>query len=260
MSETTLDLFARAYARHRADEGRAYGEPTIVQLPYLTTGPHAAQWAIRARTYERFMTKVLRPAAARSRHPLNVLDLGAGNGWLSHRIALEGHRATALDIRDDVIDGLGAAMPLARRVPRLQCVVASFEAIPLADGSADITLFNASLHYATDLHAVLEEAKRVTREGGHIAILDSPFYLTEADGFAMVAEKRQRFGARADTLMALPFIEFLSLDRLRRAAPELAWNRHKVRYPLAYELRPLLAAISGKRRPSRFDLWVATRP
>jgi hypothetical protein len=73
----------------------------------------------------------------------------------------------------------------------------------------------------------------------------------------MVAEKRQRFGPAADALMALPFIEFLTLERLRAAAPELEWTRHRVRYPIGYELRPWLATLAGKRRPSRFDLWTA---
>jgi hypothetical protein len=73
----------------------------------------------------------------------------------------------------------------------------------------------------------------------------------------MVAEKRERFGVGADILLALPFIEFLTRERLREAAPELQWKRHRVRYPIGYEFRPLVSAIAGKRRPSRFDLWVA---
>ena len=120
------------------------------------------------------MTRVLRPAAERAQRPLQLLDLGAGNGWLSYRIALEGHRSFALDIRNDSVDGLGAAAPFLRKAPdRLQCMVASFEEIPLPSATVDIALFNAALHYATDLRAVLREAMRVTRSGGQIAILDS---------------------------------------------------------------------------------------
>ncbi len=95
-------------------------------------------------------------------------------------------------------------------------------------------------------------------------ILDSPFYRRESDGLAMIAEKKrgagERFGASAQALMAIPFIEFLTRERLARAAPELAWRRHRVRYPLSYELRPVRAALLGRRPPSRFDLWTAERP
>jgi SAM-dependent methyltransferase len=206
------------------------------------------------------MERILRPAAARLNRPLEVLDLGAGNGWLSYRVSVEGHHAFALDIRNDSVDGLGASVPFLRLAPTMECLAAPFDAIPLSSGSVDVALFNASLHYATDLRTVLSEAMRVTRPGGQIAIMDTPFYAREADGVAMGAEKRLRFGDRANVLMELPFIEFLTRGRLREALPELDWKRHRVRYPLAYELRPLIAALTGKRRPSRFDLWVATIP
>ena len=260
MSEAALDHFAREYARFRAEEGRGYRGQTLISLPYIRTGPHAAQWAVRSRTFDAFMEEVLLPSAAQSAEPLSVLDLGAGNGWLSYRVGLEGHRAIALDVRNDAVDGLGAADPFLKRAPFMTCLVASFDAVPLASESIDIAVFNASLHYATDLRGVLGEAQRVTKSGGQIAILDSPFYGSEAEGAAMVAEKRRQFGARAELLMALPFIEFLTVERLRKTAPQLTFVRHKVRYGLAYELRPLIAAIRGKRRPSRFDLWVARRP
>jgi SAM-dependent methyltransferase len=260
VTEPALDLFAREYARHRAGEGRGYRDETLFELPFVKTGPHAAQWAVRARTFEAFMAEVLRPQARLSRTPLTVVDLGAGNGWLSYRVAIDGHRVFALDVRNDDVDGLGAAEPFLLRAPSMRRIVGPFEEVPLASGSVDIAVFNASLHYATDLGAVLREAERVIRSGGLIVIMDSPFYRSEADGLTMVAEKREQFGGQAEVLMALPFIEFLTRERLRDASPELEWIRHRVRYPLGYELRPLLAAIKGKRRPSRFDLWVARRP
>lgn len=260
MNDIALEQFASEYARHRAEEGRGYTGEQLLSLPYLKTGPHAAQWAIRVRTFDAFMDRILRPKAIERGRALAVLDLGAGNGWLSYRVALEGHDAFALDIRNDGVDGLGASAPFRRRTPRMECIVAPFEAVPLPPATIDISLFNASLHYATDLSAVLREAMRVTRGGGTIAILDSPFYPREKDGLAMVVEKRAAFGVSAGVLMGLPFIEFLTRERLNAAAPELAWERHPVRYPLVYELRPIFAAMAFKRRPSRFDLWTAIVP
>ncbi len=259
MTDAALARFATDYAQHRAAEGRGYSGEALLCLPYLTSGPHAGQWAVRARTFDAFMMRVLRPLAQR---PLTVLDLGAGNGWLSYRVALEGHHAIALDIRDDGVDGLGAAGPFLDRAPGIERITASFDAIPLEAASVDLAVFNAALHYATDLSTVLAEAMHVTRPSGRIAILDSPFYAREQDGLAMVAEKRaqagDRFGARADTLLALPFIEFLTRERLV-AASDLRWKRIRVTYPLGYELRPLRAMLTGKRTPSRFDIWVAER-
>src|SRR6185295_15038466 len=135
-------------------------------LPYVNTGPLARQWAVRARSFEAFERRVLRPAQRRAdvyaAGALRVLDLGAGNGWLAHRAALAGAVALALDMRDDDVDGLRAA-PSKSPIER---VVASFEAIPLRDATFDVVVFNASLHYAEDLGRALAEARRSRPAGG----------------------------------------------------------------------------------------------
>lgn len=199
--------------------------------------------------------------------PLRILDVGAGNGWLCYRATLLGHDATAVDVRDDAVDGLGAAAGYDAHLPRpFGRLAASFDDLPLADGSQDVAVFNAALHYAIDLGATLREAARVVRGGGRIVILDSPFYRRARDGHAMVAEKHchaaARFGGRADALTALPFIEFITPDGLADASAPLGlrWRRHRVRYPLAYEARPLIAYLKRRRPPSRFDLWESTVP
>jgi len=269
--DTVPDLrrFRTAYAEHRAAEGRGSGgEVEALALPWLRMGPQRQQWAVRARTFERFMDAVV---AARvfevSPRPLRVLDLGAGNGWLCYRLALDGHRCIAIDIRDDDVDGLRAAEVYRTHLPALfGRVAASFDALPIADGFADVVVFNAALHYALDLRRALEEAARVVLSGGRIAILDSPFYRTAEEGEAMVAEKKAeallRFGERADALTAPAFIEYLTAERLEEASSGLGlhWRHHRVRYPLAYELRPLIARLRRRRPPSRFDLWETTVP
>jgi SAM-dependent methyltransferase len=258
-----LRRFREAYGRHRAAEGR--GSAALTGLPYVRHGPHSRAWRVRARTFERFITEVVQVRAAEvSGRTLRVVDLGAGNGWLCHRLVQGGHVGIAIDLRDDSVDGLGAADAItAEAGPRFGRVVGSFEAVPLPDGCCDIAVFNAALHYALDLRATLAEAARIVVRGGRVVILDSPFYASETDGHAMVEDKRrtasERFGALAPELTALPFIEFLTRDRLMAASPDELpeWRRHRVRYPLAYELRPLLARLRGGRVPSRFDLWEA---
>jgi len=259
MSIPSVD-FRREYARHRASEGRALRGEQLRSLPYLAEGVCARQWTVRARSFEAFVDRVLRPMS--SVGPIDLLDLGAGNGWLCHRVATYGHRAIAIDIRDDEIDGLGAAADfLSDAAAPFQRVKASFDTLPFHDDCFDIVLFNASLHYATDLRRALTEASRVTRSGGCVAVLDSPFYRCDQDGRDMVAEKiaqgHSRFGACADVLLTQNFIEYLTPERLAAAQPSLSWTRHPVKYPLWYEMRPLLARVKGRRKPSRFDLWTA---
>jgi SAM-dependent methyltransferase len=257
--------FFTEYGAHRAAEGRRLDAASLHALPYLGTGRFARQWAVRARTYDTFVARVLTPASRNRRGAVRVLDLGAGNGWLSWRTALAGHAALALDIRDDDVDGLRAGDSyLIDRTASFERVAASFETLPLADGCVDVVVYNASLHYALDLAATLREARRVVRAGGFVAVLDSPFYEQPADGEAMLAEKRRdaaaRFGERAATLMSRPSIEYLTHERLAAASEGLSlhWHRHRVRYPLWYEMRPVVARLRGRRPPSRFDLWECT--
>lgn len=260
-----LDRFRADYAAHRAAEGRGLRDAELLVLPWLRTGPLAREWSVRTRTFEAFLGHVVDPMAHAVERPLRILDLGAGNGWLSYRLALRGHHCTAVDIRDDRVDGLGAAEAFRARVP-FDCFVASFDALPVADRFADLTVFNSALHYATDLGATLAEAVRVTRRGGMLGILDSPFYAKDAQGAAMVSEKHvqavERYGERAQSLLALPHIEYLTAERLREASTPLglAWRRRRVFYPLWYELRPLVARLRRARTPSRFHLWTAQIP
>lgn len=262
MSIPSVD-FRREYARHRAGEGRAVRGDQLRSLPYLAEGTLARQWAVRARSFDALVDRVLKPMS--SMGPINVLDLGAGNGWLCHRMAAYGNRAIAIDIRDDEVDGLGAATDfMIDAAAPFRCVKASFDSLPFHENRFDLTIFNASLHYATDLHRVLTEASRVTRSGGYVAVLDSPFYRCDQDGRDMVAEKVAegafRFGASAEVLLTQNFIEYLTAERLAAAQPALCWTRHRVTYPLWYELRPLLAWLQRRRKPSRFDLWTARVP
>src|SRR6185295_8068827 len=110
-------------------------------------------------------------------------------------------------------------------------VAASFDSIPLSR-RFDLEVFNASIHYSSNLSATLAEAARVTEPGGSVVILHSPFYRQEAAGETMVTEKRwamlRDHPERAGDLLAHPAIEFLTARGLRdaSAASGISWRRH----------------------------------
>jgi ubiquinone/menaquinone biosynthesis C-methylase UbiE len=190
-----------------------------------------------------------------------VLDLGAGVGWLSHRAAQLGHQPLAVDLSVDELDGLGAAScHLADGWPLVQ---AEFDRLPLADAQADVTVFNASLHYSVDLAATLAEALRVTRPDGAVVVMDSPIYRADAAGAAMVAERaadfERRFGTRSD---AMPSVGYLTDDGIAALGRQLGvrWQTVVPWYGWRWAARPWQARLRRQRERSRFAVLVARRP
>jgi len=264
-----IERYRRDYMRLRDREGRGSGGvDELLSLPYLVDGAMARQWQVHARSFRSFLSRIVAPLERRAApRSLEVLDVGAGNGWLCYRLARDGHRAVAMDLRLDVVDGLGAGALYRDQLETMfGRVAAGFDHLPFDDESFDLAVFVSSLHCTSDLGATIREVARVVRPGGRIAVLDSPFYRTEVVGETMVAERRratrEQLAELADGLLALDSIEFLTRERLERssAASGIVWRRHRVRYPLWYELRPVKAWLRRKRPPSRFDLWEGVVP
>ena len=114
--------------------------------------PHAAEWRIRAESFQQLQRFVLPPGGSAA---VRVLDLGAGNGWLSHRLSSLGHHVVALDRLDDGEDGLGACRHYPTPFLRVQ---ADFDALPFVPNQFDLVVFIGSLHYAPDVPATLARA------------------------------------------------------------------------------------------------------
>jgi len=251
--------FTREYTTVRRAEGWGSADRAYYQaLPFVDlTGRFERIWQIRARSYAMFLRQVLERL---ERHgPLRILDLGAGNGWLSNRLAERGHNVTAIDLSEDPFDGLGAAKHYDAT---FGAVLAEFDRLPLADTQVDLVVFNASLHYSTDYAQTLSEALRVLRAHGTLVILDSPMYTDPSSGARMVQERQSRFmatyGFASD---ALPSEHFLTPARLDELGSELRlnWQVHQPRLDWRSALGRTVGGIRARREPARFPVIVGTR-
>ena len=96
--------------------------------------------------------------------PLDVVDLGAGTGKLTRGIVALGHRVVAVEPLPEM------RAELARAVPGAGVLEGSAEAIPLADGSADVVTCAQSFHWF-DHGKALPEVARVLRSQGRLALV-----------------------------------------------------------------------------------------
>jgi SAM-dependent methyltransferase len=248
--------FLRQYRTVRQREAYRSSAPEYYRmLPcVLPTDPHAAEWRLRRESYAHLQRLAL-PGVWRG--PIRVLDLGAGSGWLSHRLAAFGHRVVAVDRLVDEADGLGAC----RHYPvPFAAVQADFDALPFAPQQFDLVVFGGSLHYSPDPAATILEASRMLVAGGVLAVMDSPMFARDADGRAMVEQQvrhmEEEYGLTHVVRPGVGFLTFSAIEeatqavglrgRFCRSAGSFGW---RVRRPLAY--------VRLRRAPAAFGVWIA---
>lgn len=254
--------FLTEYQIVRAAEGRGSSDAAYyLALPFRDiSGKNQSQWSIRAQTY-RYIERELLPELAKNRAGLDILDLGAGNGWLSYRLSLLGHRPVAVDLLINDSDGLGAATHYLEKLkhlfPRFQ---SELDALPFENAQFDCVIFNASFHYSENYSKTLGEAIRCLRSDGVVVIADTPWYSKEESGRQMLRERRsffqQQFGFPSDALNSR---EYLTDRRMRELEKSfgIRWQIHNPSYGLRWAMRPMLAKVQGKREPSTFRIYVA---
>lgn len=262
--ESRFRQFISDYERVRAQEGRgSLSCHYYLSLPFRdTTGRNSWQWKIRGRSYRHLEKRILPGLERTQRTPLDVLDIGAGNCWLSYRLALRGHRPVAVDLLLNDWDGLGAArhyLPfLTRPFLRFQ---AEMDRLPFDDRQFDLVVFNASFHYSGDYARTLKEAMRCLRPSGAVLIMDSPFYEREESGKQMVEQRHAAFeklyGIRSDSLRSKEFLTRRMLDDLGRTSG-VQWRVLEPWYGLGWMMRPWRAKLLGRRDPAKFLIALGT--
>ncbi len=259
---THFAQFIADYEHVRSAEGRgSANDEFYLALPYRDlSGGNSEQWRIRARTYDCLMDRVLKPALPSG---AQILDLGAGNCWLSFRLAMAGFRPCAVDLLTNEHDGLGAAEHFRNHLPQFfPRFQAELTHLPFQSGQFDAVVFNASFHYTESARAALKEAFRCIKRGGIVIISDTPWYSREESGRAMIAERRGAYLRRYGTYSAsIESIEYLTAEHLQQLEDSLSisWTTYPPRYGFKWAMRPILAKVRGRREPARFRIYVARK-
>ena len=110
---------------------------------------------------------------ARERADGRILELGAGSGRISCPLATDGHRVTALDAMDAMLEALRQRAERTGVSDRIEPVLGDMTELPFADESFALVIapFNALMHLYSWQHLLrcLSEARRVLRPGGVMA-------------------------------------------------------------------------------------------
>lgn len=251
-----VEAFQRQYRLVREREGYRQSSPEFYRrLPTVPDDdPHAAEWRIRCESFGHLVRHAIPSSSDGS---VRILDLGAGNGWLSHRLAMSGHSLVAVDRLDDERDGLGAC----RHYPAaIAAVHADFDRLPFAPSQFDVVVFNGSLHYSADPAATLAHARQMLAPGGVMAVMDSPMFADERDGKAMVADETRRIATALGTADVIrPGTGFVTFEGLERMTESLGLRGQFVpsNGSLGWRLRRPIARIRLGRAPAAFGVWVA---
>jgi HemK-related putative methylase len=251
--------FMRDYETIRRAEARGSDNPDYYRnLPFSDlTGAFSEDWRIRATSYRTLLERVVQPLERQLGRPLQILDIGAGNGWLAHRLARRGHDVAAVDLLTNAFDGLGAHIHYETPFTPVQ---AEFDRLPFATGSVDLVVFNGALHYSTSYQTTLSEALRVLQPAGRLAVLDSPVYRHAASGDAMVREREaefvRRYGFASNAIPSENYLTYRRLDELA-ATLGLEWRLSEPFYGLEWSLRPWRAKLRRRREPAKFLLIVS---
>lgn len=163
--------FEELYFNVRKKEKRIYSDEEVLLLPLVNKDhPHSKEWLIRNRSFRN-----LREHLKEKNKPLQILDLGCGNGWMSNQISeINNSFVTGLDLHSFEI---AQAKKIFQHNKRLTFLAGDlFEDTFFQQEQFDIIVLAASIQYFPDLKQLIKRLNGLLNAEGEIHIIDSHFY------------------------------------------------------------------------------------
>ncbi len=173
--------FETLYLRLRQQEGRIYTDEELAQLPGIAnTHPHYKEWRIRKDSSQKLVDHL-----KKKNKPLDILEIGCGNGWLSHRLSsIPDSKVIGTDINFTEIQ---QAARVFQNIANLHFMYTHTESGMFKEKKFDTIVFAASIQYFPSLSEAIKSIVRLLKPGGEIHIIDSHFY-----SIAQLGEAKQR--------------------------------------------------------------------
>ncbi|HEY3628912.1 MAG TPA: metalloregulator ArsR/SmtB family transcription factor [Terracidiphilus sp.] len=115
--------------------------------------------------------KSLAEALLRLMPPLVIADLGAGDGAFALLLAQRARQVIAVDSSANMLD-FGREQAARNGIDNVDFRLGDMEEAPIEDAAVDLVFFSQSLHHALHPERAVQEAARILKPGGRLAILD----------------------------------------------------------------------------------------
>ncbi len=251
----TLSRFLSIYQTNRSEEHWGNQNPEYyLSLPYTdTSGKHTSLWKMRAKSFDIFLDLI--ETSSLPKTPL-LLDLGAGNCWLSLQMARKGFHVIASDINIDDDDGLGV---LSRIQPSLtdniHAVQAEFNYLPFQHNIFDIIVMNGSLHYSSDIRKTIDTSMHFLAPKGMLCILDSPMYNHISSGRKMIEARADALQQKYGNTLPEEFIgSYLTDDDIQSFSTKYKTTVRKPDFGLMWNIRSKVMPFLLQRETASFTV------
>ena len=162
--------FEQMYQKVREKEKRNYTDEEVANLPDIAPHhPFHKEWQLRAFSCNKQIEYL-----KNMNRPLEILEVGCGNGWLSAKLAdMLQASVTGIDINSPELE---QAKKVFGKKENLNFLLCDIQSELLQDKLFDVIVFAASIQYFTLLKKIIENAQQHLRLNGEILIIDSNFY------------------------------------------------------------------------------------
>jgi SAM-dependent methyltransferase len=159
------------------DSHNLYTDREVAQLPYLISGhPRCREWESRIASANRLIRYL-----STHKKAAGILEIGCGNGWLSHRLAdVPGSRVIGLDPN---LGELRQAARVFRKQRNLKFIYGEFYSDVLKELSFDIIVVAATVPCFASLPELIRDALTYLRPHGELHLLDSPLLSSDLKPF-----------------------------------------------------------------------------
>lgn len=222
--------FESLYIRLREKEGRIYTDDQVGELPSIDkTHPHFKEWQLRKDSAQKLVAYL-----QKQKKMLNILEIGCGNGWLSHQLSsIPGCHVTGTDINFSEVQ---QAARVFGDISNLHFIYSHAERGLFEDAQFDIIVFAASIQYFPSVEETIRKVLRLIKPAGEIHLIDSHFYslpdISAARQRSLLYYKASGFPEMAECYYHHPLDSLQSFNYTILYDPNSLFNRFlKNRHP-----------------------------